>query len=62
MSMFVWKKKYYLINNYLKELEWIYNVIIIYDNCCISIYGSDLDDCNKCYCWIDYLMKGGKYE
>lgn len=59
MKMFIWKKKLFLVEKYFVELEWIFNVKIYYDGCCVCVNG-DLENCNFCLCVIESLYLGWK--
>ena len=55
--MFLWKKNLYVIEGYFSELEWIYNVKIIYENFCVIVYGNDSIDVLNCLSVIDNIYR-----
>jgi len=64
MKMFVWKKRLFKIEKYFSKLEWIWDVDLSYDGCCVVVYG-DKVDCVSVLCVLESILlkkKGGENE
>jgi hypothetical protein len=56
---FIWKKRRFLIEKYISELMWIYDVDIYWSDGGLCVNGID-DDVNSCLCVVESLLLGWK--
>ena len=54
---FIWSKRLFLVNKYLSELMWIYNVDIYYSDSCLKVNGNS-EDVDGCLIMIESLLLG----